>query len=294
MQWPQVARRQAGIITLDQLRGCGLTPRVIASLQRTGQLRRRTWGVFIAGAAPETYEAALWSATLATGGILGFRTAANLWGMEDQTGRRIEVIIGVQARLRRLDGLRLHRVQLRPEDVSVRSGLPITGRSCSGLDHLGRLAAGPGLQFADRALQQSWFSRGDIERRLRLQSGRTGNVRLREILEQTADGAAARSERILHRLLRQGGITGWRANVTIRFANGSKVVVDVGIRALKIAIEVDGMAYHVTPDRFQADRTKQNRLCQLGWIVLRFTWADLNERPDYVIDVLHSAIVERN
>ena len=51
----------------------------------------------------------------------------------------------------------------------------------------------------------------------------------------------------------------------------------------KLVVEVDGLAHHVTPDRFQADRQRQNRLVAAGWTVLRFTWRDLTERPGYVV-----------
>jgi very-short-patch-repair endonuclease len=50
-----------------------------------------------------------------------------------------------------------------------------------------------------------------------------------------------------------------------------------------IAIEVDGWAFHHSPERFQRDRTRQNDLVALGWTVLRFTWGDLVERPGYVV-----------
>ncbi len=63
-------------------------------------------------------------------------------------------------------------------------------------------------------------------------------------------------------------------------------VVDVALIASRIAIEVDGMAYHVDVDRFRRDRSRQNDLVALGWTVLRFTWADLTERPGYVIAMI--------
>ena len=55
-----------------------------------------------------------------------------------------------------------------------------------------------------------------------------------------------------------------------------------------VALEVDGMAYHVDVDvdRFRRDRLRRNDLVALGWTVLRFTWADLTERPGYVIAMI--------
>jgi hypothetical protein len=44
-----------------------------------------------------------------------------------------------------------------------------------------------------------------------------------------------------------------------------------------------GWAYHHDVDRFRRDRQRQNSLVALGWTVLRFTWADLTQRPAYVL-----------
>ena len=60
-------------------------------------------------------------------------------------------------------------------------------------------------------------------------------------------------------------------------------VLDFAFVAQRVAIEIDGRAWHTASDRFQNDRSRQNRLVLLGWTVLRFTWADLIERPDEVI-----------
>ena len=46
----------------------------------------------------------------------------------------------------------------------------------------------------------------------------------------------------------------------------------------------------VTPERFQRDRSRQNRLVAAGWTVLRFTWRDLVERPGYVVRTIRDVI----
>jgi very-short-patch-repair endonuclease len=46
------------------------------------------------------------------------------------------------------------------------------------------------------------------------------------------------------------------------------------------------MAYHVDVDRFRRDRSRQNALVTAGWTILRFTWADLTERPGYVVSAI--------
>ena len=76
------------------------------------------------------------------------------------------------------------------------------------------------------------------------------------------------------------GITGWTANVRDpRRDRVSIGVADVVFAEARLVVEVDGLAYHVTPDRFQRDRHRQNRLIAAGWTVLRFTWRDLTSGP---------------
>jgi very-short-patch-repair endonuclease len=118
---------------------------------------------------------------------------------------------------------------------------------------------------------------------------RWGNGTLRELSKLLGDGAHAESERLLHRLLRQHGIGGWQANLRIE-VRGSVCYIDVAFPSRRLAIEIDGMAWHSTPDRFQRDRTRQNALVASGWRVLRFTWWDLVERPGYVVGLISSEL----
>jgi very-short-patch-repair endonuclease len=59
-------------------------------------------------------------------------------------------------------------------------------------------------------------------------------------------------------------------------------VGDVVFEETRVVIELDGWAFHAAPDRLQRDRDRQKRLVSAGWTVLRFTWRDLTERPEYV------------
>jgi very-short-patch-repair endonuclease len=62
----------------------------------------------------------------------------------------------------------------------------------------------------------------------------------------------------------------------------------------RVVVELDGWAYHVTRDRFHHDRERQNRLIGAGWIVLRFTWRDLSERPGYVTATIRAVLAGRS
>jgi hypothetical protein len=53
-------------------------------------------------------------------------------------------------------------------------------------------------------------------------------------------------------------------------------------------IETDSEAYHMDPVSFQRDREKQNRAQMLGWTVYRFTWRQLVDDPEAVLEVIAS------
>jgi very-short-patch-repair endonuclease len=248
----------------------------------TGGLVPITRGVHLAGGAPLTYEARLWAAVLATGGVLARATAARLWGVLDDDAGVVHVALPHSRRVAIPPGVRLHRHVIAPAEIRHRSGLPSTSRTVALLDVLATAPFSEASRLADRAVQKGWLVAGDCERRLRTQPCRPGNRQLRRLLA-SIDGAAADSERILHRLLRKAGIRGWIPNHDVWSSGDLVAVIDVAFPQLRLAIEVDGMAYHVDVDRFRRDRRRQNSLVALGWTVLRFTWFDLTQRPGYVV-----------
>jgi very-short-patch-repair endonuclease len=142
----------------------------------------------------------------------------------------------------------------------------------------------------DRSIQQGWLRAADVEDRLRKCPGRSGNRRLRLLLGQLGDGAAAQSERMLHELLRRAGIRGWTGNYEVTVSGQVIAVIDVAFEAEMVAVELDGYAFHSDAARFRRDRSRQNQLTELGWTVLRFTWADLTERPAYVATTIANVL----
>jgi very-short-patch-repair endonuclease len=90
-------------------------------------------------------------------------------------------------------------------------------------------------------------------------------------------------------LLRGAKISGWKANYPV-----CGYVVDIAFPEQKVAIEVDGWAFHSDQQAFQHDRRRQNYLILHGWQVLRFTWLDLVEYPQRVLAAIRSAISARS
>jgi very-short-patch-repair endonuclease len=68
--------------------------------------------------------------------------------------------------------------------------------------------------------------------------------------------------------------------------------VDLAYPDLKIAIELDGK-HHLDEDVWQRDLPRQNDLLLEGWLILRFTWKRVSEKPELVIREIRAALHAR-
>jgi very-short-patch-repair endonuclease len=166
----------------------------------------------------------------------------------------------------------------------------LTTRSRTVLDCVRLLPERPATELLDRAFQLKWIDFDELVHRGHELVGRSGAPRVAKLVRTMGSGARSEAERRLVAILRRAGMTGWQANVPIE-ENGVVIAVgDLVFERSRLVIEVDGWAYHVTPERFQRDRDRQNRLIAAGWTVLRFTWSDLRTRPGHVVAVIRDAV----
>lgn len=136
----------------------------------------------------------------------------------------------------------------------------------------------------DRALQGD-FELTQLWRAHLRNKGRHGSPSARRLLQAASDGARSEAERLLVRLLRAAKVSGWKANFPV-----CGYLVDIAFPNERVAIEVDGWAFHSDQRTFQRDRTRQNAIALSGWQVLRFTWLDLTEHPQRVIAEIAAAL----
>lgn len=144
----------------------------------------------------------------------------------------------------------------------------------------------------DRALQQRWITADDLDRIVgeRSGSGPRGLLRLRQMHARALSGSRSEAEQRLALLLRRCGGR-WRANFPIRDDRGRTLAeIDFADPDLRIAIEVDGRAFHSDHGAFERDRARQNLLVLRGWVVLRFTWERIVGDPDEVVDEIMAAV----
>jgi very-short-patch-repair endonuclease len=293
MHWTDIARRQAGVIRLSQLTSSGLSRHQTARMIRTRTLTPAGYrGVYRVGGAPRSPHSAAWAAVLGANAVLSHISAALWWDLPVESDGKLHVIRRDRKRFSDLADIRVHRTLLDPSAVTTRFGLEVTTKVETLLDCLGWLQRRTARSLLDRSFQQSWLRSADIERRLDEQPGRWGNRALAQLLRESQPGAEAESERRAQHLLRRAGIQGWVGNLAIALA-GERFRIDIAFPALKIAIEIDGWAFHRTKERRDRDNRKRNLLAKAGWTVLTFTWEDIADHPDYFLGEVCSVLASR-
>jgi len=190
---------------------------------------------------------------------------------------------------RAVAGLRPRRVALPAEDVDRWGGVAVSGARRSLLDVLALEPLDRARDVLAWAVTRNRVTLAQITEQVERWPGRAGNIQLARLVIEASGGALSAAEQRCHRLLREAGIGGWVANARVRDAHGVIGVVDVLFSKERLVIEVDGRRAHGA-DRFQHDRTRQNRLVAAGWTVLRFTWQDLVERPAFVVAQVRSVL----
>ncbi|WP_067976042.1 type IV toxin-antitoxin system AbiEi family antitoxin domain-containing protein [Mycolicibacter icosiumassiliensis] len=280
-------RRHDGVITRSQALECGLSSSAIGRRIQSGRWRRCGPGVYFADDRPFTtaarIRAAVWS--YGTEAVASGLAAAWWHQLTTATPNLIEVTVPRNSHGRPHRGTHVRRRDLSPKDVVERRGLLVTGLALTTLEAAARRGGGPTLM--DTALQRHTELPHLWHAHLR-NSGRHGSPTARRMLHAAEGGARSQAERILVRLLHDAGITGWQANYRL-----GGYQLDIAFPDVNVAIEVDGWAFHSSPNKFEGDRVRQNQIVLLGWTVLRFTWLDLTTAPDRVIAQVRRAISAR-
>lgn len=278
-----MSARQYGVFTAQQAREEGASSGQVARRLASGEWRRVA-GAGIARAEVRVDAAALASATVLTwpdAVVLG-PVAAAFHGVPLTLPAMVDVYRSCGAwRPRR--GLVPRDVPLARREIEVHGGLRVAARLRAVVDTLAWSPPEVAASVLAWATTRRLVDRATLEDRVRSRPGALGNAQLRRLLRETRDGALSRAEQRCADLLRRAGLAGWEANARVLAGGTVIAVADFLFRDQRVVVEIDGRAAHGGDLAFQRDRTRQNLLVAAGYTVLRFTWADLVDRPDDVV-----------
>lgn len=206
-----------------------------------------------------------------------------------------------------------HIVILRDKPNLGLSGVTVMRRPETDVSHSGRglrfvtprealadcltvLPPGAAADVLDTALQKRYVTPETIAEdfKARVGRGRLNATGLRGLLARATSGSRSEAEQKMARLLSRSGTGPWIPNHPLVDAAGRVLAeIDFAHVGLRIAIEVDGRAFHSDRTSFERDRWRQNVLTVDGWLVLRFTWEQITQRPHEVIAIIQAAVAQR-
>ena len=291
----QQATSQQGLLTSRQADDLDLSGHVLRRLCDRGFLVRVQRGLYRLASHPETWAQRLAGACLvpdppAAG---SHRSSLRLWSLRS-FDEEIEVTVRYPRRLS-LPGVIVHRsVDLESDDVTWVDGIPTTTPI--------RTLCDSGLIFpehevrrlVDHAVATGLVTVADLWRfrhRVGVQ-GRNGVGVLHSVLASLPDSAATAESSLevaFLRLCAERGLPTPSPQHPVVVA-GARFRIDAAYSEQRVAIELDGFAAHSGPERFVADRRRQNALALAGWTILRFTHPDLRDRPSWVVSEIRSAL----
>lgn len=286
----QLAARQHGIVTREQLLGLGMTRDGIHRRLRDGRLRRLYRGVYLVGpiAPPHAYATAAVFAC-GDGAVLSHRSAAHVWELLPYPAhQRMPHVTVAKSNVESRRGIRVHRVtHLDHRDVTRRHRIPIVTPPRALLD----LAAVVGGRELERALAEAHARRlvtdGALDAVLARNGRRAGTGKLRAVVHGAESPALTRSdaeERLLE-LIRASDLPHPEVNVRL-----GPYEVDFLWREAYLVVEVDGYRFHSSRLAFERDRHRDAELHARGYRVIRVTWRQLVEEPEAVIARLGRAL----
>jgi very-short-patch-repair endonuclease len=267
-----IAADQHGIVTRSQLLEAGLKNAAISRRVETGRLHVIHRGVFAVGHTVLTREGRWMAAVLACGkgAALSHTTAAAAWDLR-RAGDTIHVTVPGRGGRKAPKGIRLHRSPtLTPRDVTEIRGIRVTRPARTIID-LARTVRQDELErIVDEADRRGLVDFRD------LQAARSAS--LQAVLRAYASAPTrSKLERTFLKLCRDHGIKRPEVNTII-----DGYLVDFVWRDRKLIVEVDGYAYHRSPQQFESDRERDVNLGTSGWTTRRFTWRQVETRAGWV------------
>jgi hypothetical protein len=293
--WLALLDIQSGIVSRGQALGYGLDADVVDNRLRSGRWRPVHRGVYATFSGKLSREAELWAAVLRAGpgAALSHQTAAELVGLTGDRRNVIHLTVPLGRHPDPIRGAVVHRsgriaaathpVLLPPQTRIEETTIDLTQSAANfdaACDWLCR-AVGGRLTTAARLRTTL-----DARPRVRWRSG------LVIALAETGSGLHSILERryVLDVERPHGLPAATRQAQTARIPRSR--YVDNLYEEAGLAVELDGQLAH-GPRQRQADARRDNAHAAAGFITLRYSWADVTERPCVIAQQVAEVLVRR-
>lgn len=290
----EIAHRQHGLISLEQLCAEGLTDSGVRKRERAGWLHRVHYGVYAVGHLPQTREASYMAAVLACGAdaVLSHRSAVDLWGLREDKRERVDVTApGRRGRAPR--GIEAHRHgSLTAADRTTERGIPCTSVARTVLDFAGVAPVWELRQVVGEAEVRRLLNQAEVRRSIKRSPGRRGVARLCLLLDEIhpqTKRTRSEMERLFLRMCTRMGLPEPEVNVWLD-GGGGRYQADFLWRSAGLVMEADGRQFHDTGSAFLADRRREQRLQLAGWRISHCTWHEIEHEPRRLAETIRGLL----
>ena len=229
------------------------------------------------------------AALLACGGlhptgaaVLSHRSAAALWGIGTEAGRRLDVTVRRRANLRR-PGIKVRtRPSLPASDLTTHHGIPVTTPIRTLIDVATELPEKRLERAVNEADKHDLVDPETLRAALDPRAGQPGVRPLRALLDRHTFLLSDSDLEILFRPL--AASAGLPQPLSKQIVNGFEV--DFHFPTLSLVIETDGWRYHRTPSTQTKDAKRHQIHTAAGLIPLRFSHHQIKHEPAYVRRIL--------
>jgi hypothetical protein len=232
------------------------------------------------------------AATLYSDGVLSHLSALTAAGLAPETPGPLHVTVPQARRLRDAADVVVHRSRQRL--VTIRGcGLEVTeparslveawGWAASPTRNVHSAAERPVVrQSLIEAVRTREVRSAALRRESALRSRHPGRAELSRLLDFVEGGCQSELEiwGVLHALPRPPEVPPYVQQHCVALPNGRRVEVDAAWPAARVAVELDGAAFHGSREARERDLRRDTALAGAGWVVLRFSYARLVADPE--------------
>jgi hypothetical protein len=269
----RLAATEWSVLSLDDLRRCGLSEDMVSRRVVRGQLHRVHQGIYAVGHSNIPLEGRFLAAVKAcgAGAVLSHFAAAALWAMVDWDERHIDVTVD-DTTPRTHAGVRIHRTwYLEATDVRRHRGVPVTSPARTALDVCSLLPERGARRAIRKALSGGLLGTRQLIGILGGQAKRPGAARLRRIIAAGAVPTRSELEDVVLDLVLVAGLGPPDVNAAM-ILDGRRVVPDFRWPGRRLIVEADGRIWHDNKLAREDDADRQALLEMHGERVVRVTW----------------------
>ena len=177
-------------------------------------------------------------------------------------------------------GIRVHRTQLEPHEITIHKGIPIT----TPVRTIEDLARTEPTSLTERAFNEA-RAKGLLTPQDIATLADCRSKMLRAILTEARGFTRSEAERKMRLLARKAGLPTPIPNIELEGRER-----DFVWPKHRLVVEIDSWAHHGTRTAFENDRRRDQELTAAGWKVIRITWRQLTEDPEAVVAILARAL----